>query len=114
MGRKTWHGRRKTGCDGTYCLEALRRSNGFSLTQVKDELEGCPSVLAAPLDSDEAARLAACFSALDVPVRLRILSVLAAPPKAKSVWEFHRTHRQEPRRHLPPPEDPRSGRTSSW
>jgi ArsR family transcriptional regulator, arsenate/arsenite/antimonite-responsive transcriptional repressor len=85
LGRKTRHGRRKTGCDGTYCLEALRRSNGFSLTQVTDELEGCPSVLAAPLDSHEAARLAACFSALDVPVRQRILSALAAPPKAKSV-----------------------------
>jgi ArsR family transcriptional regulator len=40
--------------------------------------ECCPSVLAAPLDADEAARLAVGFTALADPARLRILSMLAA------------------------------------
>jgi ArsR family transcriptional regulator len=40
----------------------------------------CPSVLAAPLDAAEAAELAAGFSALSDPVRLRVLSILAASP----------------------------------
>jgi ArsR family transcriptional regulator len=38
----------------------------------------CPSVLAAPLDADGADELAAGFSALSDPVRLRVLSILAA------------------------------------
>jgi ArsR family transcriptional regulator len=40
----------------------------------------CPSVLAAPLDADEAADMASGFSALADPARLRILSILAAAP----------------------------------
>ena len=40
--------------------------------------ECCPSVLAAPLDADEAAQLALGFTALADPVRLRVLSILAA------------------------------------
>jgi ArsR family transcriptional regulator len=40
----------------------------------------CPSVLAAPLDAQEAADMAQGFSALADPVRLRILSILAAAP----------------------------------
>jgi ArsR family transcriptional regulator len=39
--------------------------------------ECCPSVLAAPLDAAEAADLAAGFTALSDPVRLRVLSMLA-------------------------------------
>lgn len=42
--------------------------------------ECCPSVLAAPLDADEAQALARGFSALGDPVRLRVLSMLAAAP----------------------------------
>jgi len=38
----------------------------------------CPSVLASPLDATEAARLALGFTALAVPVRLQVLSILAA------------------------------------
>jgi ArsR family transcriptional regulator len=38
----------------------------------------CPSVLAAPLGADEAAELARGFTALSDPVRLRVLSLLAA------------------------------------
>ena len=38
----------------------------------------CASVLTAPLDADDAAELANGFSALADPVRLRVLSILAA------------------------------------
>ena len=40
----------------------------------------CASVLAAPLSGDEAQEIAAGFSALGDPVRLQILSMLAASP----------------------------------
>lgn len=40
----------------------------------------CPSVLEAPLGATDAARLASGFSALADPVRLRVLSLLAAAP----------------------------------
>src|SRR5437868_12432685 len=40
--------------------------------------ECCPSVLAAPLDDDAARHLAAGFAALADPVRLRVLSLIAA------------------------------------
>jgi ArsR family transcriptional regulator len=49
----------------------------------------CPSVLAAPLDADEAADMAKGFSALADPARLRILSMLAAAPEGEvCVCEF--------------------------
>lgn len=38
----------------------------------------CPSVLSAPLDADQASLLAKGFRALGDPVRLRLLSMLAA------------------------------------
>jgi ArsR family transcriptional regulator len=38
----------------------------------------CPSVLAAPLDASAAADLAKGFTALADPVRLRVISILAA------------------------------------
>lgn len=47
---------------------------------VVDALECCPSVLAAPLAADDAAELADGFHALGDPVRLRVLSMLAAAP----------------------------------
>ena len=40
----------------------------------------CPSVLDAPLDPGEAARLAALFAVLADPARLRLLSLIAAQP----------------------------------
>lgn len=43
----------------------------------------CPSVLAAPLDAREAAELAKGFTALSDPVRLRVLSILAAAPQGE-------------------------------
>ena len=49
----------------------------------------CPSVLAAPLDVADAAELAKGFSALSDPVRLRVLSILAASPEGEvCVCEF--------------------------
>jgi len=41
----------------------------------------CASVLAAPLDEADASELARGFSALADPVRLRVLSILAAAPE---------------------------------
>jgi ArsR family transcriptional regulator len=38
----------------------------------------CPSVLASPLDEDDAAQLARAFAALADPVRLRVLNLIAA------------------------------------
>lgn len=43
----------------------------------------CPSLLAAPLAADQAADVAAAFSALADPVRVRILSILAAAPEGE-------------------------------
>lgn len=43
----------------------------------------CPSVLSAPLGADDAAELATGFSALADPVRLRVLSILAATPEGE-------------------------------
>ncbi len=45
--------------------------------------ECCASVLAAPLDTTDAAELASGFSALADPVRLRVLSILAASPEGE-------------------------------
>jgi ArsR family transcriptional regulator, arsenate/arsenite/antimonite-responsive transcriptional repressor len=54
-----------------------------AVIKVSDKTECCPSVLAAPLESDEAAELAGGFSALGDPVRLRLLSMLAAAPEGE-------------------------------
>jgi len=45
--------------------------------------ECCASVLAAPLDTSDASELASGFSALADPVRLRVLSILAASPEGE-------------------------------
>ena len=45
--------------------------------------ECCASVLAAPLDTTDATELANGFSALADPVRLRVLSILAAAPEGE-------------------------------
>lgn len=47
---------------------------------VQDAGACCPSVLNAPLAADDAADLARGFTALADPVRLRVLSMLAAAP----------------------------------
>jgi ArsR family transcriptional regulator len=60
-----------------------------AVLEVSDEVECCPSVLAAPLGSDEASELAVGFNALGDPVRLRLLSMLAAAPDGEiCVCEF--------------------------
>lgn len=49
----------------------------------------CPSVLAAPLESGQATELARGFAALSDPIRLRLLSILAAAPSGEvCVCEF--------------------------
>ena len=60
-----------------------------AVLEVSDEVECCPSVLAAPLDRREASELAVGFNALGDPVRLRLLSMLAAAPEGEiCVCEF--------------------------
>jgi len=49
-----------------------------------DREECCPSVLTAPLGGDEAEVLARGFAALADPVRLRLLSMIAAAGEACS------------------------------
>ncbi len=41
----------------------------------------CPPLLAAPLDDEDAEQLALAFKALADPVRLRLLSLIAAAPE---------------------------------
>ena len=49
----------------------------------------CPSLLGSALDAAQAAELASGFSALGDPVRLRVLSILAASPQGEvCVCEF--------------------------
>lgn len=43
----------------------------------------CTSVLASPLSNDQAQKIASGFSALGDPVRLQILSMLAAAPRGE-------------------------------
>jgi ArsR family transcriptional regulator, arsenate/arsenite/antimonite-responsive transcriptional repressor len=51
-----------------------------AVMELADTVECCPSVLAAPLAADPAQELARGFHALADPVRLRVLSMLAAAP----------------------------------
>jgi len=52
-----------------------------AVIEVHADPEGCcPSILAAPLDATDATDLALGFTALSDPVRLRVLSMLAAAP----------------------------------
>ncbi len=48
-----------------------------------DVAQCCPSVLAAPLNATAAQQLARGFSALADPVRLQLLSILAAAPEGE-------------------------------
>jgi len=59
----------------------MSRSRSTAAVQSADEC--CPSVLAAALDPPDAARLADGFTALSDPVRLRVLSMLAASPSGE-------------------------------
>jgi ArsR family transcriptional regulator len=52
-------------------------------TRVRTSQPCCPSVLDAPLDADDAMVMARGFSALADPVRLRVLSMLAASPEGE-------------------------------
>jgi ArsR family transcriptional regulator, arsenate/arsenite/antimonite-responsive transcriptional repressor len=54
-----------------------------ALIEVAEAAVCCPSVLAAPLDANEAADLSRGFTALADPVRLRVLSMLAAAPEGE-------------------------------
>lgn len=58
----------------------MRKQTGATKTR---PAECCASVLAAPLDTTDAAELASGFNALADPVRLRVLSILAAAPEGE-------------------------------
>jgi ArsR family transcriptional regulator, arsenate/arsenite/antimonite-responsive transcriptional repressor len=47
------------------------------------EVVCCPSVLDAPLNAEDSVEMARGFSALADPVRLRVLSILAASPEGE-------------------------------
>ena len=76
----------------------VKRTATLELT---DATACCPSVLSAPLDAAEAAALALGFSALADPVRLQVLSILAAAPDGEvcvcdivgPLGKSRRTHR---------------------
>ena len=51
-----------------------------TLIEVTDVVECCPSLLTAPLQAKDAYQIAGGFNALSDPVRLQILSMLAAAP----------------------------------
>ncbi len=55
----------------------------LEVKSLKGMRECCPSVLASPLAADEAAELAFGFTALADPVRLQVLSILAASPEGE-------------------------------
>ncbi len=54
-----------------------------STSKVRASEACCPSVLDAPLNADDAIEMARGFSALADPVRLRVLSMLAASPEGE-------------------------------
>jgi ArsR family transcriptional regulator, arsenate/arsenite/antimonite-responsive transcriptional repressor len=57
---------------GTVALDVDAQNSGSSAPPC------CPSVLSSPLDASDAAELATGFTALADPVRLQVLSILAA------------------------------------
>jgi ArsR family transcriptional regulator len=60
-----------------------------SAVEPESQEQCCPSVLDAPLEAAAAAELATGFNALSDPVRLRVLSILAASPEGEvCVCEF--------------------------
>jgi ArsR family transcriptional regulator len=59
------------------------------ISTIEQTSQCCPSVLASPLDAAQAADLARGLTALADPVRLRVLSILAASPDGEvCVCEF--------------------------
>ena len=60
-----------------------------AVLEIPTATECCPSLLAAPLDAAQASELAAGFNALGDPVRIRLISMLAAAPEGEiCVCEF--------------------------
>ena len=75
-------------------------------------LDGCcPPLLAAPLAENEATELASAFKALADPVRLRLLSLIAAAPDGTACsCHLEEPVGQEPADGLAPPRRPRRRR----
>lgn len=58
----------------------VRQGTAIDVVEADEAPACCPSVLTAPLGAEDAGELARGFSALADPVRLRVLSLLAAAP----------------------------------
>jgi ArsR family transcriptional regulator len=58
-------------------------TNRKSAAELIDTVACCPSLLTAPLSAEEAHQVATGFSALGDPVRLQILSMIAAAPEGE-------------------------------
>ena len=54
-----------------------------ALIEMTEAVECCPSLLTAPLQAHDAYQIARGFNALSDPVRLQILSMLAAAPEGE-------------------------------
>jgi ArsR family transcriptional regulator, arsenate/arsenite/antimonite-responsive transcriptional repressor len=75
--------------DASTCVNGRAVPRTETVMEPTEELECCPSVLGAPLAWPEASELAVGFNALGDPVRLRLLSMLAAAPDGEvCVCEF--------------------------
>jgi ArsR family transcriptional regulator, arsenate/arsenite/antimonite-responsive transcriptional repressor len=64
-------------------IGGLLVANRTGLIELAATTACCPSVLASPSEADEANGLALGFTALADPVRLRLLSLLAARPEGE-------------------------------
>lgn len=64
-------------------IGGVRGTSSLAPGTEAEAVECCPSVLSAPLGADDAAELARAFSALADPVRLRLISMLAAAPSGE-------------------------------
>jgi ArsR family transcriptional regulator len=66
--------------DDDQCIDNCRCVQGESMKPVATIETCCPPLLVAPLAADDAEELATAFKALADPVRLRLLSLIAAAP----------------------------------
>jgi ArsR family transcriptional regulator len=70
--------------DSDQCIDEHRSGQGVAVVDVKAIEACCPPLLAAPIDEQAAADLAAGFKVLADPVRLRLLSLIAASPEGEA------------------------------
>jgi ArsR family transcriptional regulator len=67
--------------DVRQCIDVCRWKQGIVVKKLTTVEACCAPLLAAPLSTAEADQLAAAFKALADPVRLKLLSLIAAAPQ---------------------------------